>query len=1330
MIVRLTFFQIICSIGIVCAQSSANQFVHFDINDGLTSNAITDIIEDQEGFIWIATQAGLCRFDGYQFKSFQHHPSDSNSLSNSQIRHLFLAKDGNIWIGTWGNTFDHYDQKSEQFIHYNLPESSTGFLEDDLGDLWVGSYANLWKAPKGSNTCDSVPVVKQISVASLCKDHKGNIWIGSWDRILSYHPASQKFKTYATDFGAESLLEDNEGKLWVGSFKGLGLFNPTSSAVTWYYHDPDNHSKLGYNQVTCIYQDRDNNLWIGSNRGLLLFDKHNGIFKHIPIGNSNSDKLITSLFEDFAGNLWIGTGSNGVYMMKAHVYQFHYHQHQNENHLSLSHNNVTSFFEREDGSIWIGTKGGGLNLFDRNNQSFSVTRLPEEKKVVEWSILEDHDGYLWVNSNGLKRFHPSKRKGVHDFVSYPVHPWHLYMDSHQQVWASSLFVLGRYQPDPGHPDKYLQKKKISTGLPQGHSNSIYEDSEHNIWLCAPHGLYNYNRMRDHFTCYLQQETMMIMDDYNGILKVAVPGGLIIYDWKADSVLSQTQFGSIVALGAEMDDHGSFWIPSPNGLYHYDPESQSKKRYDQSNGMPINQFNTWATMKNRLGELFFGGDNGFIYFHPDSLKPNTYLPPVVITDFLLANQTVPIRGSFADTATLKSPLTKTINQSEKITLPYSQNMFSFQFSALDYTNPAKNKYRYQLHGFTEGWIETNSSNRLATFTNLDPGDYTFTVIASNSDGLWNQKGKTISITILPPWYLTWWAYMGYILIFVGLLALVLWDIRRRDKMKLRLQLEQLEVRKMKELDEMKTQFFANISHEFRTPLTLILGPLKQMYEGLFKGDPNSIFEMMIRNGNRLLKLINQLLDFSKLEAGVIPLHATEIDLISFTKMIFANFESLAQTRSIRYFFQSDTSNLKVYIDKKHFEKIILNLLSNAFKFTEDKGEIFLKISKNTSDSLIDKGSGIVEVQVSDSGIGIEKDKIPYIFDRFYQAEEPVTKVQEGTGIGLALVKELVKLHHGSIDVISNKGIGTSFIVHVPLGKNHLKNEELAISMTSESSINTSTDAQVIDKEKIKKEKIDRKLALIVEDNSDMRKFISECLQGDYHIIDAINGEAGFNQAIKEIPDIIISDVMMPIMDGYALCKKLKVDERTSHIPVVLLTAKADKKSKISGLDIGADDYLTKPFNIDELQIRIRNLIEQREKLRLRFSKDITLQPKELAITSTDEKFLNRALKIIEDNIDNAEFGAEQFSYEIGLSRSQLHRKLKALTNQSALDFIRSYRLKFAKQLLDKHYGNIAEISYASGFNNPSYFAECFKKQFGVIPSQYKTDDATTQIKSTH
>ena len=536
----------------------------------------------------------------------------------------------------------------------------------------------------------------------------------------------------------------------------------------------------------------------------------------------------------------------------------------------------------------------------------------------------------------------------------------------------------------------------------------------------------------------------------------------------------------------------------------------------------------------------------------------------------------------------------------------------------------------------------------------------------------------------------------------------------------MQLDHLELEKVKEMDHLKTQFFANVSHEFRTPLTLILGPLKQIYQGNFKGDLHMVAGVMIRNSKRLLHLVNQLLDFSKLEAGSATLQASVGDLVEFTRTMFSAFESTAKNRQLDYLFQSNVSTLPAYYDREKLDKVIINLLSNAFKFTRDNGTIKLRMSTNIKDPVVDKGEGVVEISVEDSGRGISSDKLPHIFDRFYQADASYTRQQEGTGIGLALAKELVELHYGSISVTSKKSEGSTFIIHLPLGKSHLKEEEVVVRKGYRPIDSTAVEALP---EKLTIEQAnannngDLPILLIVEDNEDMRLYLREILSENYHIIEGSDGQVGWDIALDQTPDLIISDVMMPGMDGHQLCEHLKTDERTSHIPVVLLTARAGEEAKLEGLETGADDYITKPFSPVELKARVQNLIELRQKLREQFGRNVSLQPKGVVITSTDERFLQRALDILEIHRSDTDFNSDAYAHEIGMSRSQLHRKLKALTDQSTADFMRSYRLNYARQLIEKDFGNITQVAYECGYNSPSHFAENFKKQFGVSPSEY-------------
>ena len=1164
-------------------------FQHYDIDDGLASNAITDIIEDQSGFIWIATQSGLCRFDGYQFKTFQHQPSDSNSISTSQVAHLSMAKDGNIWIGIWGNAFDLFDQKMERFQHYEIPLGSTSFLQDENGDLWIGSYAGLWKLPKGAEVYDSVPEVGQISVASLYKDRSGIIWIGSGDRIIAHNPNNQKFKTFTSDLAAKVFCEDTEGNLWLGSFKGLGLFDSKSDATRWFKYDS---SKNTVNQVNCIYEDHKKNFWIGTNHGLLLFDKQSEKFTHIQENTSNSTSIsgnhITTICEDRAGNLWIGTATSGMYLLKAHRLAFHHFQHRPGHYTSLSHNDVVAFDERNDGNIWIGTRGGGLNLFHRKQQTFTSIPLPNRDMIVGMGMLEDHDGYLWISSdNELKRFDPFSSRGVHEYKPYPINPWHLFMDSRDEVWASALFELGRFTPDPNNPDQYYPLPiKNNTGLREGHTNSVFEDSEHNIWICAPHGLYLYERQNDHFTQYLEQETIMIFSEQNSILLIGIPGGFIEYNWKDDSILNRTNFGAIVPIGAEMDDQGNFWVISPNGLYQFNHKNKSIKKYNRSDGMYINKFNTWSSMKSRSGELFFGGDNGFIVFHPDSLKQNTYIPPVVITDFLLANQPVPVRGSSRDTSEFKSPLTNTISLTEHITLPHSQNMFSFHFTALDYTNPSKNRYRYQLRGFNEYWVETNANNRTATYTNLDPGDYTFSVIASNNDGLWNHTGKSIHITILPPWWLTWWAYAGY----ATLLILAIWSViyMRTIHLKEKYEEAQRVNKKLEQVDRLKDQFLANTSHEFRTPLQGIIGLSESLFDGVAGSLPksaNEMLKMIMTSGKRLSYLINDILDFSKLKNNELALNLRPVDIHSAANVVLTLANPLLKNKPIKLQNNVPRKLPLAYGDENRIQQIFQNLVGNAIKFT-DKGAITVNATEAEENLCI---------SVSDTGIGIEESKKEIIFDAFEQVDSSAVREYAGTGLGLSVTKQLVELHGGIISVQSSMSKGSQFTFTLP--KSRLKREDvpdLEFVEGIEDKIQTlEIEPEIVDKpnvnEIIKQETSESLGRILVADDEPINLQVVENFlsMAGYEVTLANDGFEALKLSESHGPfDLIILDVMMPKISGYEVCNKLRDMFLPSELPVVLLTAKNRVSDLVDGFTAGANDYLTKPFSKDELLSRIK------------------------------------------------------------------------------------------------------------------------------------------------
>jgi signal transduction histidine kinase/DNA-binding response OmpR family regulator len=739
-------------------------------------------------------------------------------------------------------------------------------------------------------------------------------------------------------------------------------------------------------------------------------------------------------------------------------------------------------------------------------------------------------------------------------------------------------------------------------------------------------------------------------------------------------------------------------------------------------------------------MYFGGPNGFVRFNPKDIKDNAFIPPIVITAFKKFNK--------------DAKLDTVITEKKLIELGYDENNISFEFAALNFSSPQKNQYAYKLEGLDKDWVYSGT-RRFAAYPNLDPGEYVFRVKGSNNDGVWNEEGISIAIIIYPPWWKTWWAYSAYALLFI----FALFGIRRYELNRLhfknQVKLDKVVLKEKEETDKMKSRFFANISHEFRTPLTLILGPAEKISSDTsddIKKDANIIK----RNSRRLLQLINQLLDLSKLESGRLKLEASKGNIVSFVKGVALSFESLAESKDISLKLLPEKEFIEMYFDKEKMMQILTNILSNAFKFTPEEGKIEVKVNLPTPKSPPEEGTikgvlspptegrgvgqkkvnwdNYVSISIRDTGIGIPQEEIPKLFDRFYQVDSSHTREYEGTGIGLALTKELVELHHGTINVESVKNEWTEFTLEFPLGREHLKDEEIIEDKTEvipgearnlivseqnknqvESILGDSTSKTPQNDDEVNTEKT---IILVVEDNYDMRQYIRESLDGNYLIEEAVNGDQGVRKAEKIIPDLIVSDLMMPKMDGNELVKRLKNDEKTSHIPIILLTAKAGQENKLEGLETGADDYLTKPFDIKELQVRIKNLITIRKKLQEKFSKINFQLPfvKEHKFSGIDEKFMIKVGEVIEKHISEEDFSIEDFGSEVGMSRMQLHRKLKALTGKSASRYIRSIKLEKGKRMIEAKEGNISEIAYSLGFGSPTYFTRCFKEEFGYTPSE--------------
>jgi signal transduction histidine kinase/ligand-binding sensor domain-containing protein/DNA-binding response OmpR family regulator len=1350
------------------AQSNI-RFDHLSVEQGLSQNHVTRILKDSKGFMWFGTQNGLNRYDGKSFKVYKHHPDDSNSLSNNHVQTIYEDKNGNLWIGIFGGGVNKFEKTTEKFTHYrhdpvNNNSISSDFVlsiyEDKSGFLWIGTNngginkfdrkKNRWISYQ--NDPDDPNSLSHNTVRAFYEDESGILWIGTDGGGLNrFDKKTEKFTCYKQDDSKSpghdfvlAIIADDDN-LWLATGAGLHKFNRTTETLM--HPKPYlNDFTIGGIQTLIKSSTEPDVIWISA-FGIYKFDikKENFThYKHDPYDpTSLSSDITVSIYEDESGLLWIGTADKGLNKYNKANEKIHHYKNDPTNFNSLSAHFTFSIYEDKSGMLWIGTDGGGLNKFDREKGVFTHYKYrPDNLNSLSnnkvYSIVEEKPGILWIGTfDGLNRF--DTKKNI--FTRYKHNPNNPQSLSHNLVYPLHIDRAGNFwigtiggglnklilNDDEKIPHVFLHYKHIPND-PHSISNNgimtIYEDDVGFLWVGTEDGLNKFDKRKEKFFRYQHDSNnpnslshiyiSTIYQDRNGVLWIGTFGGGLNKLVPGDTEESPPSFihyqeidglANDIIYGLLEDNHHNLWLSTKNGLSKFNPNEVDDKgvalplafkNYYVDDGFQDNEF-TASYFKNSRGEMFFGGINGFNAFHPDSLKENLTIPAVVITGFKVFNEDYQLDTSIAD-----------INQ---IVLSHNENFFSLDFAVLDYAVPEKNNYAYKLDGLDNDWNYVENRN-FAHYTNLSPGKYVFRVKGSNNNGIWNEEGTSIRIIITPPWWKTWWAYTVYIL----LIATTLYILRRyelhRQRLKHELALEQ-------EQTEMKSRFFANISHEFRTPLTLILGPLEKLDSEIKNESHHKQIGIMRRNSRRLSRLINQLLDFSKLDSGRMKLQTSPCDIVSYIKGIMMSFQYLAEKNHIKYQFFSEKKYIELYMDRDKTEKIFYNLLSNAFKFTPPFGEISVKVRQLSEDG----NSGIVEVSIKDNGKGILKERLDHIFDRFYQEDDSYTREHEGSGIGLALTKELVELHHGNIRVQSEVNRGSEFTVAFPLGKDHLQQDEIieeevfmsVSELVAEEIFSIRTDdISISNNEKFKGYK---PIILIVEDNRDMCEYISGYLQPYYKIKLAFNGNEGIEKAKEIIPDLIISDIMMPKKDGYELCQNLKQDQITSHIPIILLTAKASAEHKLEGLELGADDYLIKPFDSKELLTRIKNLIEMRQKLREHFSRIGNMDSVEEALNPVDRRFLERTTEIVKENLGNEKFNVKLFCFLLGMSRTQLNRKMSALTGHSPNQFIRSMRLKEAARLIKEEMNSVSEAAYTSGFNNLSYFSKCFKEEFGKLPSEY-------------
>jgi signal transduction histidine kinase/ligand-binding sensor domain-containing protein/DNA-binding response OmpR family regulator len=1256
------------------------------------------ILEDEKGVVWVKCyQSGIYRIEesaSNQFAVTNFRPSLDfpNHTSADSVSVLFLDSQQIFWVGTRNGLYT-FDRHRGKFTPYSpdkrdMPDQVTGIVEDKRGNLWVNyERKGLCVLDRDNQQlvqkwAESNPTPWWFNARYLLLDSADNIWMIRQREGSHLHASLDQYnlrtgktsRYFASGTDHVDLWYffhqiDHNGTLWVSHKNNIYRYDPQSTTFELV--------KSFSQSIQNLYRDKNQNLWVASwQQGVWRHHPSNqkvNIISKRPLLNE-SVAWVNTCVEDNQGNI-IVSGDDGIYQ---------YSLDKTKNAVSerkIMDGKCNNIIISADGSIWASCYNQDIvEIVNINRENHSVKRYllaSNIESIRSITEIENQRIFVGTRTNGLFLLDKKSEKFIHythnpdDSTSVSSNVLnHIVVDQEQIVWVYNRLGFHIFKPMSGEFIR-LDHKSVSDHFENIHALS--ENDQGYFWIGAVDGLSLY----DPFS------------------------GKILKKYLVNDGFPTKEINEIL-----IDRRGNLWLGTRFGLVNFNVREEKFRVFDNTDGLPSNFLFTSCVRSN--GDVVFGGNAGVFTFSPYQLVFNNYVPTPAITELRLFNQSVDIG---------EDVLSKSISYSREITLKHNQNIISFTYSALSLVSPDKNQYAYFMEGVDRDWNYVGNQN-YASYSGLSPGTYVFQLKASNNDGVWNEKPTTLAITILPPWWQTNWAYALYALLIIFLLYTLRQYTVKRERLKHALELQTMEAEKMHELDHLKSRFFANISHEFRTPLTLILGPLdKFILQSQDNSSEQSTYRMMQRNARRLLRLVNQLLDLSKLESGSMKLDTKPQPIVPFLKSIALSFASLAERRQIAYQFQFPGGNPVVYFDADKLEKIVSNLLSNAFKFTPDNGEV--RVSIQLEEFAHSTQQRRLELKVQDSGPGIPPALTEHIFNRFYQVESTLADEQAGSGIGLSLVSELVELHGGEISVENTPGSGACFRLSLPVEVADYEEISL-IEATPPSSLSPNepaTDEPRAEPDKLPEHDPSKPLVLVVEDNADVRTFIRETLQAQYRLEEAPNGMIGLQLALETVPDLILSDVMMPEMDGVTLSQKLKADERTSHIPVILLTAKASGADKINGLETGVDDYMIKPFQSDELTVRIYNLIENRRRLRERYSQEITLQPTAVTVTSVDQQFLERMKKIVEGHLPDTTFGVEAFSEEAGLSRVQLFRKLKALTDLSPSEFIKTMRLKRAANLLAQGAGTVGDVAFQVGFSDPSYFTKAFQKQYGQTPSEY-------------
>lgn len=1319
------------------------KFDRLGTNEGLSNSSVLSIVQDSSGFIWIGTRHGLNRYDTRTIKTFNQSTHKASLSSSDYLNAMLVDSKGTLWVGTAGG-LNQYDAGKEVFVRYGSNEvvskrisnnSILSLLEDDQQRLWVGTrwginilqsaghFKSAWKdkpfyaltksADGGvwASTSDGLKKIKydgrtltirlyaqlntaigaadsSTKIATIFEDKAGNVWIGTdKNGLFKFNPHNQQFQHFEANGRPGSIksnnirkiIQDAKGNYWIGTLDGLAIYNPVNNRFTSYENNPHDPNSLSHNSIYEVFKDTYGSIWIGTYYGgvSIVHPNHTNFdsYQYATNGSGLSSNIIGAMAEDAHHNLWIATEGGGLNYLDKATGRFKFFTHELGNTDALNSSLIKSLFIDKYGHVWAGTHQGGLNRYNPKTGKFSHYRHDSKdtssiRANHVCAILEDTQGRFWVGTgNGLDLFDRTKQtftKAVHAYAT-------------------------------------------GTANLNANITGLFEDEAGTIWIASSSGVYFLEKGSRSFQSVFKEgrkEINFVVKDRSGSVWIgAYYGGLWRYDENRHQLISYTVRQGLPSdnvVGLLEDDAGILWISTSKGLCRFDPDSILFRNYTISDGLPSNDFNYNSFFKDSEGRFLFGSYNGLVSFIPNQIKQNGYIPPIHITGLKLFNQPVELDGP-------DGLLKNSLDNSQKIVFHYNQNVFSLDFAVLNYIKPDKNNYAFMLEGFDKDWNYVDLPS--ATYTNLPPGDYIFKAKGTNNDGIWSMP-TILAIKVLPPLWKTWWAYLlytvcGVVILMVFMRYLVMRALLKREH----------------ELHQMKLGFFTNVSHEIRTPLTLILAPLERLIHHTMHLPLNKELVQIKNNADRLLRLVTELMDFRKAESGFMKLLISKNDIVSFTRNIFTSFQDMAKQKQIHYQMDTNVKESWIYFDKIQLEKVLFNLLSNAFKFTPNGGEIGVQIQA---------GAEHLQISVTDNGPGISPEEQKKLFTNFYQVQD-LDRYHIGSGVGLALSKNIMELHKGTISLKSETLLAhpkakalTTFTIRLLIGKKHFDEKQVSFTHSdgaAEPMLYRPDETLPIDAAiTLKKQTEKRHTILVVEDNAELRQFMVQTLAETYHIIEAQDGQEALQMAFNSLPDLVISDVMMPTMDGLDFCRYLKSDERSNHIPVILLTARAAYNHHVNGLKTGADIYMVKPFGIELLQLNVTNLLANRITLREKYMQMVKLEPSNQPIDNVDKVFLDKLIRIIEEEMENSSFDIPLLADKIGMSQPVLYKKIRALTDMSVNEFIKSIRLKRAAQLLNQKTLTIAEVAYTVGFSDRKYFSKEFKKQFGKAPSAYlKNDD---------